>query len=453
MIPHALPTPPRLATLALLATLLGGCNRGETTDAAEPFASVKRREPARVLVEPLARREMLQRLETTTRVESESHVLVFPRAAGVVVELLVEEGRHVEQDAVLARLDSRDARLRLEDARAALKDARDNLPKLELATRESQTLVDNAQRASDQAEREHERNLAISQGGPDTPGLISSKDLDASRLARDRARGELESARLAHERALVERQNGDNVVARAEVAVARAELDLSFTDITAPVAGVVAERAIKLGDSVSSAASAFTLTDLTRLRAVFHRPQRELELFGASFGAGNGDASAPQAEIELRARAEALPGKTFVGRIERVAPTIDPASGAFRVTAQLDGAALEDARARLLPGMLVRLEIVTDRRPDALTAPKRAVRREGDRSTIQVVEDGVARTVEVAEGFSDEEWIEVTARGERALAAGELVIVVGNRDLEDGAEVIASDAGGAIVSQPARQGE
>ncbi len=446
----------RLAVALLAASVIAPACQRATESAEADFSAAKKREAARVLVEPLQRREMVRRLETTTRVESESQVQVFPRAGGVVVELSIEEGQPVTAGQVLARLDDRDARLRLDDARSQLADARASGPKLELATREAAARTEGAKRAAEQAQRDHERNLAISKGGPDSPGLISTKDLDASLLALDRARADLATALLAHERAKVEQQNGEHAITRAEVAVSRAELELSFTSLTAPVAGVVAERMIKLGDTVSSAAPAFALTDLTRLRAVFFRPQRELELFASALGpaagadypgaAESGGASA-RAELELFATAEALPGKRFPGRIERVAPTIDAASGNFRVTARLEGSS-SDGRARLLPGMLVRLEIVTERRPDALVAPKRAIQREGDRSTIQVVEAGRAKSVEVLEGLSDDTYVEIEAREAGALAAGQLVIVVGNRDLENGAEVLATDATGAVLSAP-----
>ncbi len=449
--PWSTPWTRALCGLALASFALA-CNRSAQNAAEESFSSAKKREPARVLVEPLVRREMVRRLETTTRVESESHVQVFPRASGVVVELLVEEGQSVAAGQLLAKLDSRDAQLRLQDAQAALADARANRPKLDLATREAQARIDGMKRAAEQAERDHERNLAISKGGPDSPGLISSKDLDASQLALDRARADLATALLAHERAKVEQQNGEHAVSRAEVTVSRAELDLSFTEVVAPVVGVVAQRSINLGDTVSAAAPAFTLTDLSRLRAVFYRPQRELELFASALGPEGaaivyGEAASARAELSLVASAEALPGKSFAGRIERVAPTIDAASGNFRVTARLDGVAQEGG-ARLLPGMLVRLEIVTERRPDALVAPKRALKREGDRSTLQIVDGGIARSIEVSEGFSDDNWVEVQPRGDAQLTAGQLVVVVGNRDLEDGAEVVATDATGAVLQAP-----
>jgi len=68
------------------------------------------------------------------------------------------------------------------------------------------------------------------------------------------------------------------------------------------------------------------------------------------------------------------------------------------------------------------------------------VRREGDRSTIFVVEENRARAIEIEEGFSDENGVEVIARGGATLTAGMRVVVVGNRDLEDGSEVSSSES-------------
>jgi multidrug efflux pump subunit AcrA (membrane-fusion protein) len=128
-----------------------------------------------------------------------------------------------------------------------------------------------------------------------------------------------------------------------------------------------------------------------------------------------------------------LPGRTFRGEIKLVSPTIDPASGSFRVTVQLPPT--ERGEPGLLPGMLVRLEIVTDRHPNALVVPKRALRREGGSNFVFVVAANRARRVEVTEGFSDDDATEVIPRDPALLAAGARVIVVGNREIEDGAEV------------------
>jgi hypothetical protein len=83
----------------------------------------------------------------------------------------------------------------------------------------------------------------------------------------------------------------------------------------------------------------------------------------------------------------------------------------------------------------VRLEIVTERHPNALVVPKRALRREGGSDFVFVVESNRARRLEVVEGFSDDESVEVLPQAGAQLDVGARVIVVGNREIEDGAEV------------------
>ena len=109
--------------------------------------------------------------------------------------------------------------------------------------------------------------------------------------------------------------------------------------------------------------------------------------------------------------------------------------GSFRVTVRLGAPLQGPSDARLLPGMLVRLEIVTERHPGALVVPKRALRREGELNLLFLVRDGRARKLEVAEGFSDDASVEVLPKAGTTLEVGARVIVVGNRELEDGAEV------------------
>jgi membrane fusion protein (multidrug efflux system) len=239
------------------------------------------------------------------------------------------------------------------------------------------------------------------------------------------------TARLAHAAA-------KTAASRQEVALERARLALSYTEITAPFAGVVAERQIRVGDTVGSAEPAYVLTDTDNLRAVFYRPQEELDLFRTRESDGT-------TRLTLTATAEAYPGETFEGTIERVSPTIDAESGQFRVTARMTPG---EGRARLLPGMLVRLLIVTDRHADALVVPKRALRREGERRYLLVADrtSGAERTlrrVEVTESFSDEEYVEVESEGE--LGPGTEVVVVGSPDLSPGDPVVADD-GGALVA-------
>lgn len=424
-----------LLTAVLLAGgLLAACSPPSAgTDQDAPLTqALRRRDATRVRTQPVEQREMVRTLTTTTVVESEREIELFPRAAGVVVELLAEEGDVVARGDVLARLDDREAQAALDSAELELRQAREDVPGLALAVEEAQARADRARLAYEQAVRDVERN--------EKAGLISKNELDQLRLTRDTNEADWVAAKLALKSAQRQEETAQTAIDRADLAVAQARLTLSYTELTAPFDGVVASRSIKVGDAVSLSEPAFVLTDPQNLRAVFFRPQRELPLFRRT---GDADGN----PLEIRVEAEALPGREFHGDIQLVSPTIDPASGSFRITVQLGEP--DDEQASLLPGMLVRLSIVTDRHPDALVVPKRALRREGDSSFVFTVEEGLARRHEVREGFATDEDVEILPVETGAVSVGSRVVVAGNRDLEDGAEVLVDGEQEPATGRPA----
>lgn len=447
--------------LALAAGLpLGSCSKSSAgEDEVNPGQQVQRRERRRVRTAPLEQREMVRVFETTTNVVSDLEVQVLPRMGGIVLEVLVEESDTVIEGQVLARLDPRELDNAVADSAFAHAEAEDALPRLELARLEAEARRNSANNALDNAKRDYERNQRISNEGGDGIRYVSQKDLDASRLARDNAEGDARAAQLAFERAELEAKAGEKAIERAALALERARLDRSYVEIKAPFPGVIAARTVKVGDTVTAASQLFTLTDPDALRAVFARPQEELSIFRRPRGGalaqghganGNGGTPGPgprdhpqddggpnHATVDIDVVAEALPDQLFRGVVERISPTIDPLNGNFRVTTRIEGESERPSEDGLLPGMLVRLRIVTARHPEALVVEKRAVRREGDRSIIFIVEDGVARRRDVVtdEAFSDDDHVEIRAIDEKPLTAGMRVVVVGNRDLEDGDEV------------------
>ena len=387
---------------------------------------LREREARPVITQPVEQREMVEVLETTSVLESELEIQVVPRASGRVLEVLAEEGDAVQTGALLARLDDEAEALALRDSEIAVEEADQRLESAGVAVEEARNGIATAEANLAQAERDLERDEAL-RASTGRIGSVSEKVVEASRLARDQAAAELERARLALSRAQVDEKSTRTALARAELTRDQAALTLERLTLRAPFDGVVAERMVRVGQEVGPADPAFVLTDPNRLRTVFFRPQSEL----ARFQVGD--------ELRLTATAEALPGARFAGTIQRTSPTIDPSSGNFRVTATLDPVPIEGAHAtdaglplRLAPGMLLRLEIVTDSRPDALVVPKRAVQREGDRTFVYGVEDGRAVKLEVREGFSDEDAVQIVPVDGIELAAGDEVVVVGARDLEDG---------------------
>ena len=165
------------------------------------------------------------------------------------------------------------------------------------------------------------------------------------------------------------------------------------------------------------ATRAFSIVDAARLRVTLPRPQRELSLVREG--------------LSLVAWSEALPGREFAGRVLRVSPTVDPATGNFRLTAEIDS-----GDGGLRPGMLVRVKITTDKRADAVLVPKKAVLYEGAQPVVFAVREGKAVRIPVEEGYSDLERMEVRNVGEDGVRPDDRVVVAGGADLRDGGSVL-----------------
>lgn len=286
----------------------------------------------------------------TASLEAPIEAQVVARTSGVLLELLVEEGDRVTAGQVLARIDPARPRLEVERADALLR-------KLEAELARSKELFERKLVAADVYEK-------------------IRFDVDTQR------------------------------------AVYRmAKLELSYTDITAPISGVVAQRAAKVGNLIQLNSSVFRIVDTARLEATLNVPEREI---------GTLRVGAP---VELRM--DALPGQAFVGRIDRISPVVDSGSGTFRVVCAIE------PDARLRPGMFGRIGVLFDQRQEVLTVPREAlVDGEGEAAVYRIV-DGRALRTPVQLGYLSGELAEIRA----GLDAGDQVVTTGKVALRDGAVV------------------
>ncbi|KAA2286010.1 efflux RND transporter periplasmic adaptor subunit [Arenimonas fontis] len=223
----------------------------------------------------------------------------------------------------------------------------------------------------------------------------------------------------------VEQIRFDLESARASYELAR--LELSYTDIVAPFDGVVAQRMVKAGNLVPLNAPVFRIVDNTRLEAVLNVPEREM----ATLKPG----------LPLRMRVDAIPGRIFDGRVDRVSPVVDAGSGTFRVVAAFAGGDT------LRPGMFGRIEVVYDERDDALTMPRVALLENEGEPAVFVVREEKAVRVPVQLGYVNGEFAEVRA----GLSEGDAVVTAGKVAIRDGSTVEVINADGAAESDGGAQ--
>ena len=122
---------------------------------------------------------------------------------------------------------------------------------------------------------------------------------------------------------------------------------------------------------------------------------------------------------------DAVPGKVFEGKVDRIAPVMDATSGTFRVVCAFDNAP------ELRPGMFGRIEVVYDQRQDALTVPRMALIEDEGEPAVYVVKGTQAKRTVVQLGYTNGEIAEVR----KGLKEGDRVVTAGKVAIRDGTEV------------------
>jgi membrane fusion protein (multidrug efflux system) len=288
----------------------------------------------------------------TTTIESDEQAVVVSQITGVVLDINAEEGEYVEAGQLLVRVEPDRYRLEVERNEAALK-------RLETDYQRKKELYDRQ--------------------------LVSAEDF--------------------------ERVSAEYEAQKAQVGIAR--LDLKYTDIRAPISGVVSERMVRVGNLVGLHQPVYSITSYDPLLAVLHVPERELGVLRKG--------------LDVTLRLDAFPQEEFKGEVIRISPVIDPATGTFRVTTEV-----RDPEKRVKPGLFGRVEILHDVRRDVPVIPRSAVIKEDEQTFVFVVgEDNNVSRRSIRTGYERNGEIEVI----EGVVAGEIVVTAGKGSLSDGSKI------------------
>jgi HlyD family secretion protein len=220
-------------------------------------------------------------------------------------------------------------------------------------------------------------------------------------------------------------------VAQGRAEVARARDQLSKTDITAPIDGVVTRLDVEEGEMVvigiqnQPGTILMTISDLSAINAEVKVAEADV----LRVALGN------TASVAL----EALPGQTFAGRVVEIGASALPQIGTqaaareFRVKVRLEG-----GLDKLRPGLTCDADILVAARTNVLTVPLQAVvQRPGADGAatvgVFVVTGGVARFTPATTGIIGGLTIEIDGVPEgAAVVAGPFQVL---REIQDGARV------------------
>jgi HlyD family secretion protein len=245
------------------------------------------------------------KLVLSGNIEAHESLISF-KVQGRIVELPIEEGEWVDAGALLARLDDADYRQKVGIDAANVHVRESNLA-LTLAGTRQQEIKAAAQAVNDaQAELEQRKVDDDRAQRLFTKDAISAQDRDLAATARKRAEAQYESAKQRLSQAQEGSRKEDIAIAQANVKAARESLGLSrinleYTGLRAPAAGVVTVRQAELGEVVSPGTPVVTLADLDHvwLRAYI----AETDLGRIRWGQ------------DATIRTDTYPSKTYHGRI------------------------------------------------------------------------------------------------------------------------------------------
>ena len=231
-------------------------------------------------------------------------------------------------------------------------------------------------------------------------------------------------AAVAQGKAGLDKARADVTSAAAGITVARAEARrveamVGYARIVAPYDGVVTRRNVDTGHLTAPGAQGDPLFIVARsdlVTVVVAVP----EMFAAAIDPDD------RALIRL----QAIPGRTFEGKVTRTAYALDPKSRTLRVEVDLT-----NPDGKLHPGLYAYASIVAEEHPDALALPTSAILRDGEKVACVVVKDGRADRQSITVGLVDGPSTEVLS----GLDGKELVVKANAGSLVKGQPVESSE--------------
>ena len=261
------------------------------------------------------------------RFEPVDSVEVRPRVSGAIQSVNFDDGQVVKQGELLFVIDPRPYAAQLAHAKAQLAGARAQLANADAELKRAEALVKSK--------------------------LVSEADAEVRMAAQLQAAADL---------------------AAAEATVQTQELNLSFTRVTAPIAGRASYRRLAVGNIVTADTTPLT-TIVTQdpIRFVFDAPESALLKYKRESG---GALSSP-VEIRLQDETE----YRWKGRVDFLDNSLDRSSGTIRLRAVVD-----NPDGFISPGMFGQMRLFATKPFDTLLVPDQSIVTDQTRQVVYVVD-------------------------------------------------------------------
>lgn len=467
-LPDRVVRPRRAFWLALVAMLplVGGCHPAPPAANSAPAESQAGSAPVTVAVVYPERTSIHREVSEPGYIEAFEETAVFAKVSGYVNEGWKDRGDTLRKGQILATLwapelidELRQKETLVEQAEAAITQARELVTVAEKAYNSAGEQVKvaeaNRQVLLARQKRTYSQYVRLERTGT---AVLNKENMEEAQLGYETAKaGVLEAeAKITAAQAMRDEAKAkwnktlaDLRTAEVQRKVAERDRDLAkdfreYLRLPAPYDCVVYQRNINTGDFVQAATNG-----AGKPLYVVHR----MDLLRIFVQVPEADAEWVQKGTEARIRVQALPGRTFTGRVARISWSLDPATRTLRAEIDLPNPPLTPARGGgeggvLRPGMYAYATLSAEL-PGVLTLPRSAVATEGDvtrgyRSYCYQVVDGEAHRLPLELGAGDKERVEVLRKQPRPdgpweTLSGQEEIVQSVKDVRDGQRVRSSE--------------
>ncbi|MBU1027385.1 MAG: efflux RND transporter periplasmic adaptor subunit [Candidatus Margulisbacteria bacterium] len=209
----------------------------------------------------------------------------------------------------------------------------------------------------------------------------------------------------------------------SDLELERAQTALNNTQIVAPFAGIVTEKAVVRGEAVSPGVPVLTVVDVDH-------PWVEIQIDEV-------DIAEVKIGYRVRFTTDAFADKEFYGRITWINKKAELKQVGGRVRFDEEDLVFrakvkfEDGKDVLKPGMTVYAEIITGEKKDVVAVPREAITLRAGKRIAFVIKNNRARVAEVELGIKDAEKVEIIS----GLRVGEVVAISNLDNLKDRTKV------------------
>ncbi len=373
-----------LILISLFVFHISGCSaRGDArtgkTDRAE-------RPPVAVETMPVAASEITEGIDVVGALTPKFETEVKSQILGLIRDVYVTEWVSVKKNTPLARIDVSEIEALVKKAEAAIESTKAGLLQ--------------AQVSAQRAEREKTRIQKLKEFG-----LSTQQSLDDAESEVAAANARVEAARAQ--------------IRAAEADLHQLQARLSKGLIRSPMDGVVSLRDVNVGDLASDAAAAkplFKIVDNRILNITVTVPSVQM--------------SKVKVGDTLTFSVDALPGRTFSGKVMHINPSVNEADRSVKVIAEVFNSSGE-----LKCGLFAKGTIQTGSRRNAVQAPRSALiafNMSTKKAGLYVVKDDRAHYREVVTGAVTGDQVEISS----GLNPGEKLVVRGTFNLQDNDRVV-----------------